>query len=151
MIWATVPTRRSSLPLPKTGGIVRGVSEGEATDRGRRAFQAPSSGRWQRGQALPPTEERDKRSAKEKDADSPDDLWDDPIGGATGAATDFSAFGAMPESDMRGESGSVGSGDAFDFEKMAEATRKFEEELHGSKGSNDLGSEEEDGAAAHRA
>jgi hypothetical protein len=133
-IWATVP-RRSSLPgAPK--GAPR--EEGPPGER-RRSYNAPSQGRWQRGVALPP-----RGADREKDASNPSDLWDDPVGGATGAAMDFSAFGSMPEGDMKGGGGD--SGDAFDFDKMAEASRKFEEELHGSRGSDDLETEEEKNA-----
>ena len=109
-IWAQVPSRRPSAPL----------KPGEVPGERRRSYNSSTGGgRWQRGQALPPSEDR----RKEKDASNPDDLWDDPIGGATGAATDFSAFGELPE-------GGAG-GDAFDFDKMAEASRELEEELHG--------------------
>ena len=102
----------------------RGVPE-PSEDQRRRNPAAPSSGRWQRGVALPPPEEGGRK--KEKDAENPNELWDDPIGGATGAAADFSAFGAMPTDDD--------VGGAFDFDKMAEASRKLDEELHGPKGS----------------
>ncbi|KAG7349392.1 GYF domain containing protein [Nitzschia inconspicua] len=95
-----------------------------------RRRNAPNSGRWTRGLALPPPEEAARR--REREADNPNELWDDPTGGATGAAADFSAFGAMPaDGDDDG---------AFDFDKMAEASRQLEEELHG----NSLKEEEED-------
>lgn len=149
-IWATVPTRRSSMPMPKPGGVSRvsstgGIEEGGAPEGRRRSYVAPSSGRWQRGQALPPSEEG--KRGKDKDANSPDDLWDDPVGGATGAAMDFSAFGGMPQGDLKGETGSVGSGDAFDFEKMAEASKKFEAEF---RGAGDGGAEDESELAEKR-
>lgn len=137
-IWATVPSRRpTTAPPPGKGPGPREEVPGER----RRNYNAPNQGRWQRGQALPPSEEG--KRGKEKDASNPNELWDDPVGGATGAAMDFSAFGGMPEGDMR--EGDSGSGDAFDFEKMAEASRKFEEELHGSKGSDDLAEAEGEG------
>lgn len=108
-IWAEVSVRRPSAPL----------KPGEVPAEKRRSYTSSTGqGRWQRGQALP-----DRRKEKE-DASNPDDLWDDPIGGATGAAMDFSAFGDTPE-------GGGGGGDAFDFDKMAEASRELEEELHG--------------------
>ena len=117
-IWAQVPSRRPSAPL----------KPGEVPGERRRSYNSSTGGgRWQRGQALPPSEDR----RKEKDASNPDDLWDDPIGGATGAATDFSAFGELPE-------GGAG-GDAFDFDKMAEASRELEEELHGPSDVGDSG------------
>ena len=105
-IWATVPRRSSK------------AAEGTEGRRGstRREIGSSGSGRWQRGVALPPQDQ----AKKAREADNPSDLWDDPQ--ATGAASDFSAFGAMPTED-----------EPFDFEKMAEATRKFEEELHGSR------------------
>ncbi|GAX10997.1 hypothetical protein FisN_2Lh527 [Fistulifera solaris] len=100
-IWAAVARERKA-------------ARGEPDAAGRRTNRKDNS-RWQRGVALP-TEEAKNR---EKDAENPSDLWDDPVG--AGAAADFSAFGAMPEDDL------------FDFEKMAEATRKFEEEIHGDR------------------
>jgi hypothetical protein len=145
-IWAAVPLRRTSVPLPKGAAApVRAIPvEEPAAGERRRSYNAPSMGRWQRGMAVPATEEG-KRGAKDKDANHPSDLWDDPVGGATGAAMDFSAFGDMPDGDIKaGDVASTASGDTFDFEKMAEASRKFEEELHGSRGSDDLGAEEED-------
>lgn len=121
-IWAQVPSRRPSAPL----------KPGEVPGERRRSYNSSGGGRWQRAQALPPSEER----RKDKDASNPDDLWDDPIGGATGAAMDFSAFGD-------GGSGG-GGGDAFDFDKMAEASRKLEEELHGSDDIGDSGGDNND-------
>ena len=103
--------RRSSAGV---GGKSMGGLDG---DQRRRA--GPSSGRWSRGLTLPPTEENNRRKG---DADNPNELWDDPIGGVMGAAADFSAFGALPSDDG-----------GFDFDKMAEASSKFEKELHGDK------------------
>ncbi|KAL3918038.1 MAG: hypothetical protein SGILL_004434 [Bacillariaceae sp.] len=114
-IWETVRERRSS---------ALGVKPGLEVDARRR--NAPNSGRWSRGLALPPPEEAARR--KERDADNPNELWDDPTGGATGAAADFSSFGAMP---------SDGDDNVFDFDKMAEASRKLEEEIHGVKHDDD--------------
>jgi len=119
-IWATVPLRRAPQPAKAPRG------EELPGDRRRVFNSGGGGGRWQRGVALPPSEER---RSKEKDANSPNDLWDDPVGGVTGAALDFSAFGALAEGDA-----ASGSGDAFDFDKMAEESRKLEEELHGSSG-----------------
>lgn len=110
--------RRSSVGVP---GKAVGALEGG--DQRRRT--APSSGRWSRGLALPPPEDSNRRKG---DVDNPNELWDDPVGGVTGAASDFSSFGALPPDD------------AFDFDKMAEASAKLEKELHGDKGSD---SEEE--------
>eukprot|EP00536_Pseudo-nitzschia_multiseries_P017109 jgi/Psemu1/321126/estExt_fgenesh1_pm.C_13830001 len=86
---------------------------------------APSSGRWSRGMALPPPEEGGKRKG---DVDNPNELWDDPVGGVIGAASDFSSFGALPMED---------GDDTFDFDKMAEASAKLELELHGDRGGDD--------------
>ena len=123
-IWAQVPSRRPSAP----------IKPGEVPGERRRSYNSTGGGRWQRGQALPPSEER----RKDKDASNPDDLWDDPIGGATGAAMDFSAFGD------EGGGGGGGGGDAFDFDKMAEASRKLEEELHGPDDIDDSGGDNND-------
>lgn len=104
------------------GGSSRALNEA-SDEPPRRRNTSGGGGRWQRGVALPPPEEGGRR--KDKDAESPDELWDDPTGGATGAATDFSAFGGIPDDD------------AFDFDKMAEASKKLEEELHGPKKADD--------------
>eukprot|EP00980_Cylindrotheca_fusiformis_P017591 scaffold5517_cov135-Cylindrotheca_fusiformis.AAC.21 len=118
-IWEPVRERRLAAGLKVAGGSTRSLTESVPEDPRRR--NAPSSGRWQRGVALPPPEEAGRR--KERDEDNPDELWDDPIGGATGAAADFSAFGAMPDDT---------SPEPFDFDRMAEASKQLEEELHGS-------------------
>jgi hypothetical protein len=113
-IWETVRERRASV-LAKVG------VEGDPRRR-----NAPNTGRWTRGLALPPQEEAARR--REREADNPNELWDDPMGGTVGAASDFSAFGAMPADDDDG---------AFDFDKMAEASKKLEEELHGKSRNDD--------------
>lgn len=117
-IWEAIRDRRMPAGAKAATGSSRGLTE--AGDEPRRR-NTSTGGRWQRGVALPPPDEGGRR----KDAESPDELWDDPLGGATGAASDFSAFGAIPDDD------------AFDFEKMAEASKKLEEELHGPKKSNE--------------
>jgi sRNA-binding protein len=109
----------------------------EGIRAGRGAVPAPSSGRWRRGVALPPTEDGARR--KDRDADNPNELWDDPIGGSGGAATDFSAFGGILD-----DSNDPGADDAFDFEKMAEASRKLEEEMHGSRSEMDNGEDDDE-------
>lgn len=116
-IWEAFRERRGSTSVPKADAVA-GARAVEATGDLRRR-NAPNRGQWQRGVALPPPEEGGRR--KSDHADNPNELWDDPVGGAIGAASDFSAFGAMP-----------GDGDAFDFEKMAEASKKLEEEMHDS-------------------
>lgn len=118
-IWATVPARRSS-----SVKLTRELNQGEAEPGRRPSQRGSSSGRWQRGVALPPpsaTAPSSTRGTKEVIADNPEDLWDDPV---TAAASDFSAFGDLGENEP--ESG----GDAFDFEKMAEESRLLESELH---------------------
>ena len=113
-IWETVrEQRRSSDISRKPLGLDGG-------DQRRRS--APSSGRWSRGLALPPPEDSSRRKG---DAENPNELWDDPVGGVMGAASDFSSFGALPPED---------SGAAFDFDKMTEASAKLEKELHGDRG-----------------
>ena len=71
---------------------------------------------------MPPGEESGRR--KEREADNPNELWDDPVGGVTGAASDFSSFGSMPD-----------EGEPFDFEKMAEESKKLDSELRGTDAS----------------
>lgn len=122
-IWETVREKRPSSTVKSTVGSSRALTESAEEARRR---NAPSSGRWQRGVALPPAEEGSRR--KGKDADNPNELWDDPIGGAIGAASDFSAFGSMPDDS---------NGDAFDFNKMAEASMKLEEELSKSQSADE--------------
>lgn len=119
-IWEAIRDRRVPAGTKAPVAASRGLNE--ASDEPRRR-NTSTAGRWQRGVALPPPEEGGRR--KEKDAETPDELWDDPLGGATGAASDFSAFGAIPDDD------------AFDFEKMAEASKQLEEELHGPNKSNE--------------
>jgi hypothetical protein len=118
-IWESYRERRLSggAPKPAPPSIGR-PAELAGDDPRRRNIVAPSSGRWQRGVALPPAEEGGRR--KERDVENPDELWDDPV--ATGAACDFSAFGGIPEDH-----------DAFDFNKIAEASKKVEEEIHEPK------------------
>lgn len=99
------------------GGSSRNLAE---SADGRR--NASSSGRWARGVALPPSEDGRRKG----DADNPNELWDDPVGGAMGAASDFSAFGAMPD-----------DGGGFDFDKMAEASKNLEAELRGGESADE--------------
>lgn len=122
-IWATAPRRTSTL---KTG--IPDVDSRRASSRA-----SASSGRWQRGVALPPPDQAGKKG-RDKEATSPNELWDDP--GATGAASDFSAFGAMPADD-----------EPFDFDKMAEASRKFEEERRGGTRSRSTSEADQDDLA----
>lgn len=107
-----------------------------------------SSGRWQRGVALPDEDNRpssrgrapsgsDRVSGRgrgdELEASDPDDLWDDPTagltGGATGAAADFSAFGGSLDFEPPQPKGKTGM-NAFDLSDMSKAAAEFENELH---------------------
>lgn len=135
-------SRSGSIGGPK-GPPTSRLDAAAAEDKRR----ASAGGRWQRGVALPPPEETANRTSRrppQVDAENPNDLWDDPVTG--GAASDFSAFGAIP--DEPGKGGGGGGGDVFDFEKMTEATNRFEMERHGSKGS-DAFSEGEDEQNVH--
>eukprot|EP00529_Nitzschia_sp_RCC80_P003590 CAMPEP_0113513930 /NCGR_PEP_ID=MMETSP0014_2-20120614/40133_1 /TAXON_ID=2857 /ORGANISM="Nitzschia sp." /LENGTH=1130 /DNA_ID=CAMNT_0000410383 /DNA_START=105 /DNA_END=3497 /DNA_ORIENTATION=+ /assembly_acc=CAM_ASM_000159 len=120
-IWETIREKRSSIIAPK-GPPVGGVM---GDGRRQSGMNAPP-GRWQRGVALP----QNRGPPKDREADNPEELWDDPVGGAVGAASDFSAFGALPTDGK----GPPAADNAFDFDKMAEASRKLEEELHGTPG-----------------
>lgn len=122
-IWATVPRRAAKSEAPVRAGTRREPSK---------------PGRWERGVALPPPDK--KQSAK--DSNDPNELWDDPVSGG-GAANDFSAF-AVAENDELA---------AFDFEKMAAASAKLEEEIHGSS-SRSMGSsdahDDENAPSSHK-
>jgi hypothetical protein len=62
------------------------------------------------------------------------DLWDDPLAD-TGIALDFSAFGEIPDDPKT---------DAFDFEKMTQASQAFEAVLRsGERGEEDIETEDE--------
>lgn len=85
------------------------------TERPARRENSFGSSRWQRGVALPAREEKRNSS---KDAETPDELWDDP----QSEAKDL---------------------DAFDFEQMAENSRKLEEEMRGGSRSRSSSTEEQ--------
>lgn len=137
-LWAQAARER----LPRSGSLGKDPKppSSETRPRARVVATESSSGRWQRGVALPPADERVSTSSRrvDRDADHPSDLWDDPADAAD-AAADFSAFGAIPD-DPKAKSSS-GGGDAFDFDNMTEATRQFE--LERQKGT---ASEEEEHA-----
>jgi hypothetical protein len=146
-IWAAVPRERR--PAVKPVSALREAPEERRPASNRRDGGGTAFGgsRWQRGQALPPADQAKK--AREKETDNPDELWDDPA--ADVAASDFTAFGGSL--DDRSDAGSAG--EAFDFDKMAEASRRLEEEMHGprSRASSDAtgatgqnGEEDEDAA-----
>ena len=90
-IWAAVPRRASAKAGPASGRSLSDIADGAPPGRSRREMGS-TSGRWQRGVALPPPSAADK-ARKDRDAENPNDLWDDPISG--GPAGDFSAFGDM--------------------------------------------------------
>jgi GYF domain len=148
-IWATVPVRRSVKDdsIPNTLGIRRAASINAGSGGPIPSIRRETSvghrdgggggGRWQRGVALPPEGStltiggsKQHRSSRDvgsnhhhhhgKDAENPNDLWDDPASSGDGALMDFSAFGDT-------------GNDAFDFDKMADASKKLEEELHGTR------------------
>jgi hypothetical protein len=134
-IWAAVPRERRPTAVKPAPGLREAPPE-ERRSTSRRDAGSGFSGRWQRGVALPPADQAKK--AREKESDDPNDLWDDPAADAA-AAFDFSAFGASLDdrsdagrSDGRSDAGST-AGDAFDFDKMTEASRKLEEEMHGTR------------------
>ena len=114
-IWATQP-RRAAKPVAAAPGLTQqpleegGLAARRTTSTGTR--REGGAGRWERGVALPSPEQL----KKERQASNADELWDDPVG-ADGAAMDFSAFSDEP----------------FDFDKMAEASRVLEKELHGER------------------
>lgn len=134
-IWATVPRRPSKVVPEEAVGI--GVRRSSATAPTSIRRETSTSGRWQRGVALPP-EGQSKRGSMTKDVDDPSDLWDDP-GATEGAAMDFSAFGAMPADDN----------EVFDFEKMAEASKKLEEEMHGRSRASSTATDDENVENVH--
>ena len=112
-IWATQPRRQAAV-VKAAPGLTQDEGALKRVPGGRRE-NTGGAGRWERGVALPPPDQAKKR---EKDASNAEELWDDPVSG--GAATDFSSFG-------------VASDEPFDFEKMAEASKELERELHGDR------------------
>ena len=114
--------------------------------RERRSFGSSGGGggRWQRGLAIPAEDPRRPDSNvpnNHREAENPDDLWDDPSSTTgVGAAADFSAFGGTLEN---GPKGTTGMGDAFELEDMSKAAAAFEAELHGTKDANGNHNEEE--------
>ena len=139
-IWSTVPSRRavkddtgtSTLGLRRAPSITAvGVAPSVRRDSSIR--DGGGGGRWQRGVALPPegvaltVAGKQHRSGRDgggnhynKDAENPNDLWDDPAVSGDGALMDFSAFGDT-------------GNDAFDFDKMADESKKLEDELRGTR------------------
>jgi len=110
----------------------RDVNDDEAPRRG--SALSSSFGRWERGIALPPPEERVGRgNNRNDDAEDPNDLWDDPMASSrVAAAADFSAFGGSLDNDPRA---THTNDSAFDLTSFAEASLKVEGSLH--RGSTD--------------
>lgn len=114
-----------------------GVHRGDrGMDRGSSSGGGFGSGRWQRGVKVPDEDVRGRSGGRSShnddyDAENPDDLWDDPLGGGpVGAASDFSAFGGSLEDDHpKGKT----EMEAFDLGDMSAAAAAFENELHGDK------------------
>eukprot|EP00543_Licmophora_paradoxa_P014002 CAMPEP_0202457786 /NCGR_PEP_ID=MMETSP1360-20130828/14702_1 /ASSEMBLY_ACC=CAM_ASM_000848 /TAXON_ID=515479 /ORGANISM="Licmophora paradoxa, Strain CCMP2313" /LENGTH=1088 /DNA_ID=CAMNT_0049077949 /DNA_START=115 /DNA_END=3381 /DNA_ORIENTATION=+ len=151
-IWAQAarerPTRTTSMLAPKSTAGLRELPV--PPDQGRRVSSGTGAvGRWARGVALPPPDANsNRRSASRHETDDPNDLWDDPLE-ANEAATDFSAFGAIPDDpkDSNEPIATTTNGDAnsFDFEKMTEETNRLEEELRkDSKTRSDSDAEDQD-------
>lgn len=152
-IWAVAArersTRSSSMLAPKANPGLKGLEDNVEPAGPRRNSGTPvvAGGKWQRGVALPPPDENNHRRGR-PDSDNPNDLWDDPLA-ATEAGLDFSAFGAIPD-DPKDISSSGGGGDAFDFDKLTQATHEFEEELRDGEKLEDADTEGgEDGDLAH--
>lgn len=100
----------------------------------RRGSSRVEEDRWQRGVALPPPGEGSRRDNNDQfESDNPDDLWDDPLS-PTEAAADFSAFGGSLEDDPKSSVGNV-----FDLAMMAEATKKFDDEVRGTGETGSVG------------
>jgi GYF domain len=166
-IWATVTSRRllkddTNPPGLGAGGIIPGggVRRSSSTNAGTASLRREASvggntaaGRWQRGVALPPEGStlgiggtKTHRSNREtggnnyhnRDAENPNDLWDDPAVSGDGALMDFSAFGDTGGGDADG---------AFDFDKMAEASKKLEDDMRGarSRTSSNATNDDDDG------
>ena len=114
----------------------------------RRGSINHDSGAWRRGVALPPAESGNRRNNRYEDAETPDDLWDDPSStNPTKAAADFSAFGGNLEDDPLQITGE------FDLGVMSEAAMKFEEDLRrgsGSGNSSQKGGSDGDGEVNDR-
>lgn len=131
-IWALVPRERPrALPVvvvaPKapTGGLLE-LTTITAAAPNRRASSGSMTvgvGKWARGVALPPPEDGANRR-RPPDADDPNELWDDALDSNKPAA-DFSSFGSIPDNPKECVD------EAFNFDRMAEATLKFETELRG--------------------
>lgn len=126
-IWAQVPRDRPRAPglaAPKgtPGALAEQVPVAPPNRRSLSVTSIGGVGKWARGVALPPPEEGANR--RRQDAENPNELWDDPLDSNKPAA-DFSSFGNMPD-DLKDD-----ATDAFNFDRMAEATLEFEEELRG--------------------
>jgi hypothetical protein len=125
-IWAT--RRKAAVAAGSAATTTMTIADETRKARGREVGGAASGGRWERGVALPkPGTTLTQTTTPKKDADSPEELWDDPVTNES-AAADFSAFGSMPTTPNEHAAAS-----AFDFEAMTEQTRLFDKELHGGE------------------
>ncbi len=113
-----MPSRRE--PAPEPGLNRRSSSSGGG-----------GGDSWVRGVALPPGGDNSSRRGGRYESDDPDDLWDDPMS-ATEAAADFSAFGGSLD-----DAPKTSGGDTFDLAQMAEAAKKFDEEVRGEESNGD--------------
>lgn len=100
------------------------------------------SNTWRRGVALPPADRTGgKTTRSNRDVVDANELWDDPMTTSNDfdskPAEDFSAFGGSIDDDPNNSSLPVLN--TFDLGDMAEATRKFEEDMrrNGSSQEND--------------
>lgn len=130
-IWNQSREQRRSTKSQSSGIPVRR----DLDQHERRGSSRVEEDRWQRGVALPPPGEGSKRDSSNDrlESDNPDDLWDDPLS-PTEAAADFSAFGGSLEDEPKKSNGNV-----FDLAMMAEATKKFDEEVRGVGESGSVG------------
>lgn len=124
-IWAQVKDRQEKQAAKRVGtGRPR---DDEHDGHNHRSSSHGEPNRWQRGVALPPADRnRASSSNRYADAESPDELWDDPSNIVnTAPAADFSAFGGSLDD-------APDSGDKFDLSAMAEAAKKFDNDFHKS-------------------
>jgi hypothetical protein len=124
-IWAQVKDRQERQAAKRVGtGRPR---DDEQDGHNHRSSSHGEPNRWQRGVALPPADRnRASSSNRYADAESPDELWDDPSNIVnTAPAADFSAFGGSLDD-------APDSGDKFDLSAMAEAAKKFDNDFHKS-------------------
>lgn len=122
-IWAQVKDRQERQASKRVGTGRPRDDEQEGHNHKSSSHGEPD--RWQRGVALPPADRnRTSGNNRYKEAENPDELWDDPSAVAnTAPAADFSAFGGSLDD-------APDSGDTFDLSAMAEAAKKFDDDFH---------------------